>query len=309
MKTEGDLLLHRTIFDICEGVSYIDGCYIKHFSREDDILFEEFRLKELDRAKKRGVPSDEEKIAYLINEEESWTQADENFISEQRDFIKMMIDAKSNLKDRKQIDNQDKNIKSAEDELYTKLLQRHRLVGLTRENYSRKLSEDFNFYRCFYKDKKLSIPVFGDIEDIDLEEHEVKEFREKFEEFVNITGEDSIKNAAISEDFLVEWGIADGDPSKYFGKPVKNLTNLQKKLSNYARIFRETLRRFSDIPEDVMRDPDKLLEFAMSGGEINEETSMETIGKRSSSEAIRRELDKSEGGKFGMKDVINKDVF
>ena len=89
----------RRIFrDIVRGYSstIIDDkeVFVKHLTPHDQVELEEIEERYHQIALKRGVPTEEEMLAYL-KEEGEWTKEDEKVIEDKKFFIQSLSQAKS----------------------------------------------------------------------------------------------------------------------------------------------------------------------------------------------------------------------
>ena len=112
---------YRKVFrDIVQGASEVklDGVnvYIKHLNSVDQVDIDEIRNSYLQKALARGIPSQEDLIESL-NKDGTWTSEDEQKIKRQESFIKQLNRGKTQLVLKSQLDNQNKLIREAEEEL------------------------------------------------------------------------------------------------------------------------------------------------------------------------------------------------
>jgi hypothetical protein len=72
-----DEILRKVLAQITEGYSPVElegqeKAYVKHFGNEDQYRLERFRSEVYDKARKNGLPTEEETLALMI-EEDIWT--------------------------------------------------------------------------------------------------------------------------------------------------------------------------------------------------------------------------------------------
>jgi len=105
----------RKIFrDVVRGYSSTildeDFVYIKHLTPHDQVELEEIEEKYFNAALRRGVPTEEEMLAFL-KEEGDWGDKDEKFIEDKEYFLETLKTAKTKMVIKNQIDKQEKTIK------------------------------------------------------------------------------------------------------------------------------------------------------------------------------------------------------
>ena len=91
----------RKIFrDVVRGFSTTtleeDFVYIKHLTPHDQVELEEIEEKYFNIALRKGVPTEEDMLAYL-KDEGQWTDKDEKFIQDKELFLENLRKAKPSL--------------------------------------------------------------------------------------------------------------------------------------------------------------------------------------------------------------------
>ena len=100
----------RKIFrDVVRGFSTTtleeDFVYIKHLTPHDQVELEEIDEKYFNIALRKGVPTEEDMLAYL-KDEGQWTDKDEKFIQDKELFLENLRKAKTKLVLKSEIDKQ-----------------------------------------------------------------------------------------------------------------------------------------------------------------------------------------------------------
>ena len=100
----------RKIFrDVVRGFSTTtleeDFVYIKHLTPHDQVELEEIEEKYFNIALRKGVPTEEDMLAYL-KDEGQWTDKDEKFIQDKELFLENLRKAKTKLVLKSEIDKQ-----------------------------------------------------------------------------------------------------------------------------------------------------------------------------------------------------------
>ena len=239
--------------------------YVKHLdmtsSTEIDTAYQECYEK----AKKQGLPTEEEQVAYL-NKEKLWTKEEESGLQNQQSLLEGLKLSKSKVFLQAQIDYFKEEIKKEEEKLNKMLSTKAEYMGFTAEAYANKKINEFYIYITVYKDEDFKERFFS------KEEFEFINF-EKFSELVvsynTITkyfNATNLKRVALSTFFLNYFYLCDDNPQIFFGKPVIDLTYHQVELFGYARHFKHMLSEMkAQPPSDYYDDPDKLIEFIEAG--------------------------------------------
>jgi hypothetical protein len=318
-------VLKKAFVDICKGYSKMGSFYIKHPHLPDEIDLEEIRQIEEKRVAERGLPTEKERLDVIINEEGSWTEEDEKYIENQKNFLKSLHEAKKHLYLEKQLKTNKNHIKKAEDDLLAKLSERASLLGTTQESWCDKRVSEMRFLRSFYKDEKLTQRLFDDYYIWEIEDDEMEKYGDLYVKFINLVNEENIKKISIQEFFMNSLVLSEGNFSNFFGKPIFDFTEHQAALSTYGRVFREIFKNTPNIPEDIINDPDKILDYAISqknfdkhkekmkGDNVSMVGATKEDYKRfgmdsSNSIDLREELDKS-GGKITKDEMVKKTHF
>ena len=261
----------RRIFrDIVRGYSstIIDDkeVFVKHLTPHDQVELEEIEERYHQIALKRGVPTEEEMLAYL-KEEGEWTKEDEKVIEDKKFFIQSLSQAKSKMVIKHEIDKQTELIQKEQFELNKKEAQKISLIGSTCEKYAKDRLNDFYMMRSFYLDKTLKKPMFSEDEFNELEDINLKRIILVYNDIFTMFEETSVQYT-ILEDFYSAYLSFAEDSIQFYGKPFCKLTYNQIRLITYTRIFKNIFDTNDNIPESIRKDPTKLLEF---GGSSREE--------------------------------------
>ena len=268
-----DTTRRRRIFrDVVRGYSaaLLDEkfVYIKHLTPHDQVELEEIEEKYFEVAKKRGVPTEKDMLEFL-SEEGQWSESDEKFIKDKQAFLESLKTARKKLVLKKEIDSQDRIIERENTLLVNKQQEKIKLVGNTCEKYAKDRMNDFYMIKSFYKDPNLKQELFGredfdDLEDLSVS-RVVRLYNETFENFT----EENIQYT-ILEDFYNPYLSFAEDSMQFYGKPFCELTYNQIRLIVYSRVFKNIFDYNDNIPESIMKDPAKLLEFGSSSRQERE---------------------------------------
>ena len=260
----------RKIFrDVVRGFSTTtleeDFVYIKHLTPHDQVELEEIEEKYFNIALRKGVPTEEDMLAYL-KDEGQWTDKDEKFIQDKELFLENLRKAKTKLVLKSEIDKQAALIDKEQKLLDDKQIQKIGLIGNTCEKYAKDRLNDFYMIKSFFADDKLQEPLFNQDKFDELDNHDIKKVVYKYNEIFEGFSEESIQYT-ILEDFYNPYLSFAEDSMQFYGKAFCELTYNQIRLIVYTRVFKNIFDMNENIPESIRKDPAKLLEFGSSSKE------------------------------------------
>jgi len=260
----------RKIFrDVVRGFSTTtleeDFVYIKHLTPHDQVELEEIEEKYFNIALRKGVPTEEDMLAYL-KDEGQWTDKDEKFIQDKELFLENLRKAKTKLVLKREIDKQTALIDKEQKLLDDKQIQKIGLIGNTCEKYAKDRLNDFYMIKSFFADDKLQEPLFNQDKFDELDNHDIKKVVYKYNEIFEGFSEENIQYT-ILEDFYNPYLSFAEDSMQFYGKAFCELTYNQIRLIVYTRVFKNIFDMNENIPESIRKDPAKLLEFGSSSKE------------------------------------------
>lgn len=260
----------RKIFrDVVRGFSTTtleeDFVYIKHLTPHDQVELEEIEEKYFNIALRKGVPTEEDMLAYL-KDEGQWTDKDEKFIQDKELFLENLRKAKTKLVLKREIDKQAELIDKEQKLLDDKKIQKIGLIGNTCEKYAKDRLNDFYMIKSFFADDKLQEPLFNEDKFDELDNHDIKKVVYKYNEIFEGFSEENIQYT-ILEDFYNPYLSFAEDSMQFYGKAFCDLTYNQIRLIVYTRVFKNIFDMNENIPESIRKDPAKLLEFGSSSKE------------------------------------------
>ena len=260
----------RKIFrDVVRGFSTAtleeDFVYIKHLTPHDQVELEEIEEKYFNIALRKGVPTEEDMLAYLKNEGQ-WTDKDEKFIQDKELFLENLRKAKTKLVLKSEIDKQAALIDKEQKILDDKQIQKIGLIGNTCEKYAKDRLNDFYMIKSFFADDKLQEPLFNQDKFDELDNHDIKKVVYKYNEIFEGFSEGNIQYT-ILEDFYNPYLSFAEDSVQFYGKAFCDLTYNQIRLIVYTRVFKNIFDMNENIPDSIRKDPAKLLEFGSSSKE------------------------------------------
>lgn len=261
---EKDDYFYRKIFrDVCLGYTEVlvknKNLYVKHLHANDYIAVNEKEEVFLSKAKKRGLPTEEESLKTALDDG-MWTEDDENFLETQQMFLENLQKTKNNLNLKSEKDRHQKIINEEQGKLNKKKNERASLLGNTAEAYASKQINDYFVANCFYTDKSFQKRFLSDEDFNELSYSDIAEYTKVNNLIVSTFCEENMQKIVLEEFFFPFMYISE-KPTELFGKPAIELNNNQLSILTYSRIFRNIFDNNQDIPSKIRKDPAALLDF------------------------------------------------
>ena len=257
-------LFKRVFRDVVRGhsISYYqqERIYVKHLGVNEQVDLDDYRLEHLEAAKKRGIPTEEE-VLTLLNEEGDWTEADEKDIHTKEKFIQQLIENKTGLYLQSQLNQQDKIIAKARNELEEKYNERISLLGNRSEEYAEKRCIDLYIIKSFFKDVNWQNPVFTQSSFDELPSSELAVVSGVYNDIFSKYNDLNFQKMVL-EDFYGPYMQCCDKPIDFFGKPTALLSHYQLRLYSYTMMFKDILESPEEIPFAIRKDPQKLMDWA-----------------------------------------------
>ena len=315
----------KLLKEITEGFSsyYIEEKlrYIKHQSTADLVDFDDVYQMYFDRARNKGLPTEEEIFSDLAKDE-IWTEKDDAEIDSQKFYLESLIKNKKNVVLKGALQQINNQIKEAEEKVLELTQKKASLVSNSCEMYATNRANDFYIVNSFFKDKELSDPMFTQEEYEYMDGAEASKLIKTYNEFHGRFSEENIQKLTLQGFYRIYYAFSE-TASDFFGKPILYLTNIQLYFIMYTRIFKNIFEQNDDIPERIMDDPAALLDFANSS-EAREEMKkkfdgdnaastivgasqedMEELGISPNQGVSLSEAAKKKGGSLDMKDLMD----
>ncbi len=298
--------------EIIEGYSLINTnnfgeIRIKHINNLDVAKTDIKNHFYFEKAVSQGLSKREDKIEYLIKEG-LWSSEKDDEVKRIQNLVKGLNKTKSKLFLQAQIDQIKKEIKQNEEKLYEILAEKESIVGFTAEEYAhRRINEYYMHLSILDKDGKR---MFKENEFDDLEESQVSEIFSIYSQNNEKFQGENLKRISLSDFFTNIFYLSDDNIFNFYGKPIIHLTFYQAELFSYGKYFKSIIQNSEDkIPDHIVEDPEKLIEWAESSKnvkEILEKSSSEGEGGASSIVGATKE-DLAKAGIDQSQDVIDLD--
>lgn len=315
-----DLHLKSTYLEILDGYSLINSknlgiFYYKHQTVRESILIDKQRDVFIRDAILKGIPTSEEREEDLIKNK-IWDKDKNLQIFGLKESLSRLHITKTKVFQTDQIDAVNREILSTEKQLKELEQEKFYILGLTAEILANARVNDFFLKDIFFKDRKLENKLFSNDEFNDLDNDQIKELQGIFESVINNFNDKNIRTLSISSVFLTSFTLSN-NAYEFFGLPILNLTIFQNQLYKWGMYFKHLVTHCeSEIPENVLIDPDKLEEFCSASKNAKDVLDKKSpgsmlVGKNSIGSGDNSTINsliekaKKKGGNLEMGDVFN----
>ena len=274
MQTLDKNKLRLLFIDILKGYSlsyYKDNkLYFKHNTSFDSGEIDHLKQEFIEKAKKNGLPTEDQKEEYLILEN-IWSKENNEKIKKLKSDISTLKQTKSKLFKSDDINELNKQIDDKKLELINLTVERKELLGFTVEDYANKKINEYYMFNSLFKDKDLKDRYFSEQEFDELENKEISEVLSIYNDINKNFVENNLKKIALSSYYLSLFNLCDENAYNLYGKPIIYLTFYQMEVFGYARYFKNALSEAKHKPSDeYYENPDKLIEWLESSKNVEE---------------------------------------
>jgi hypothetical protein len=262
-------VLRQAFLDVCNGYSVADHrgkkIYIKHLSHKEHLMLDDLQESFKKDAINSGIPSEKEKINYLISEG-LWSEKREIEIAQKRRYIQQMNDGKKKMNLPSMLERHIADIKKEEAVLRKWENERYDLIGITCESYASKVVSDYYVLRSFFKDKLLTTPYLTEAEFDEVDDTELISLINIYKAASDICSEQNLKSLAIQDFYTPYFYLCDDNIMSFFGKPICDLSYNQIKLASLSRYFKSIMDGvdLKTLPKKALEDPDELINYITS---------------------------------------------
>jgi hypothetical protein len=256
--------LRSSFVDVCKGFTHVSwqkkSVYIKHFSHFEQFELEKERKVYFDLARSRKIDMREDKIKWL-NREKMWTQEDDKKLIQAKSYAENLRKTRDKAVIKAQIESIQKQLNEAETSYYKLFNKKETLIGLTAESYAEQKMQNAYVALSFYNDNLCKERLFTEKQFKKLDEEEVDELLELYVNYLNSVTSDVLRNISI-RDFFCKYFYLTEDLTKFFGKPIMDLTFNQVNLGEYGLYFKRLLRDY-DVPDKIRENPDEIEKYVI----------------------------------------------
>jgi len=260
--------LRLLFIDILKGysLSYYKSnkLYFKHNTSFDSGEIDHLKQEFIEKAKRNGLPTEDQKEEYLISEN-IWPKENNEKIKKLKSDISVLKQTKSKLFKTNDINELNKQIDEKKLELITLTVERKDLLGFTVEDYANKKVNEYYMFNSLFKDKYLKDRYFSEQEFDELENKDISEILNIYNDINKNFVETNLKKIALSSYYLSLFNLCDENAHNLYGKAIIYLTFYQMEVFGYAKYFKNALSEAKHKPTDeYYEDPDKLIDWLES---------------------------------------------
>ena len=264
MTLADDKVNFRYLFkDIVQGFSEVNfegvPLYVKHLSSLDQVDLEELEELFFNKATKRGLPTEEETLTRL-KEEDMWTAADTTKLTEQEKYVESLQNARKQLFIKHEIEDNIEQTKKAQFKVVQLTAEKYDLIGQTSEKYAKSRVSDHYILKSFYKDEALTEPKYSEEEVDDLSKEELLGVIQGYNKKIFAFTDENIQKI-ILQDFYSPYFPFSDNVMNFYNKPLFELSLNQVKLIVFTRMFKNIFESFPKIPETIKKDPSKIIDY------------------------------------------------
>lgn len=309
----------RILFvDILKGytIAYYKNnkLYFKHNTSIDSGDIDHIKQDFIEKAKNNGLPTEEQKEQYIIAEK-LWSIEKNEEIKKLKSYISNLKTTKSKLFRNEEIKSINEQINDQNFKLINLISERKELLGFTVEDYANKKINEYFMFNSLFKDKDLKYKFFSEEEFDELENRDLSEILEIYNNINKNYIDKNLKKIALSSYYLSLFNLSDENPYYMYGKPIVYLTFYQMEIFGYARYFKNVLSEAKHKPtDDYYEDPDKLIEWLESSKNVeeilskNENNQKKTEGAVATSIVGAKKEDLAKIGKDENKTSLHKEA-
>lgn len=281
----------RILFvDILKGytIAYYKNnkLYFKHNTSIDSGDIDHIKQEFIEKAKKNGLPTEQQKEEYIIKEN-LWSTEKNEEIKKIKSYISGLKQTKSKLFKNDDIAQINKQISEENIKLFTLIAERKDLLGFTVEDYANKKINEYYMFNSLFRDKDLKDKFFSEEEFDELENKDLSEILEIYNNINKNYIDKNLKKIALSSYYLSLFNLSDDNPYYMYGKPIVYLTFYQMEVFGYARYFKNALSEAKHKPPDeYYEDPDKLIDWLESSKNVEEVLSKNENNQKKTEGAI-----------------------
>ena len=241
---------------------------IKHINNSDSAKTDIKNNFYYEKAISDGLPKREEQINYLIKEN-LWSKEKDKEIDRLRDYIAGMNKTKSKLVLQAQIDQLKKEIIQNENDLQKLVHEKESIIGFTAEEYAnRKINE---YYMQISVLRPDGTNMFTEEEFDELDQKYVYEIMGVYNQNIKKFVAENLKRMALADFFTNIFYLCEDNIYNFYGKPIVKLTFYQIELFSFGRYFKSIIQNSEEkVPEHIIEDPEKLIEWAESSKNVKE---------------------------------------
>ena len=281
--------------------------YIKHVNIRDQrylhIFYEKYKKLALD----KGLDLEKDRIAYVL-EEGIWSEEEEMKICSLEKEVENLKNTAKAVFLTSQKENLLSEVHEREKELLELSAQRAEVMGKTAEDYATTRSGDEILRFLLFKDCTLKKNFYTTEQFDELETWEVLKINSLQQDVQKKLNDKTIQEAVLRPFFSMYLSLCE-NAGNFYRKPVTELTIYQLRVVLYGRMFHNIFQYTENIPDNIRKDPEKLIAFSES--QRNKDSNQGGIRDDADASAVfgatQEDMEEIRGGKQGGKTVSLKE--
>ncbi len=244
--------------------------FIKHFSEIDNGEQESYRAKYEELARDKGLQTREDKMQLLLKEG-YWSRDKEIEIEKIKKEISDLELVRRNLIIKRQILQNKQKTSEANSALNTILKEKEEIFGFCLEDFVAKKVNEYTIFNSFFEDKTMQNKLLSEEEFDVLTENELSKLVNCLNSFYINFSHSQIKRICACPFFPSLYNLSGDNAYYFYGKHVVDLTILQVNMFSQGKYFKalvESRGQQGLPPNDVMEDPDKMIEWFEAESEV-----------------------------------------
>tara|TARA_R110000824_G_scaffold18933_1_gene74200 strand:+ start:2136 stop:3122 length:987 start_codon:yes stop_codon:yes gene_type:complete len=294
--------------------------YVKHVSIRDQRYLHKYYEKYRQIALRKGLETEKERVKYVLKEG-IWEEKDDLQIEKLEFEIQNLKRTVRGLFLPSQREAMHKNIEERSKEKLEIQTKRKEVMGQTAEDYASIRSGDEILRFLLFKNIELTKHLYSEEEFGELETWEVAQLQSIQKDVQDRLSDSRIQEAVLRPFFSMYLSLCE-NVYGFYQKPITSLTIYQLRVVLFGRMFYNIFQYTDNIPEDIKRDPQKLMSFSEAqrnkdgnnqGGLRDDadasavfgatKEDMKSLGEDSNTVSLSEEA-KKHGGKLDMKQMM-----
>ena len=244
--------------------------FIKHFSEIDNGEQESYRAKYEELARDKGLQTREDKMQLLLKEG-YWSRDKEIEIEKIKKEISDLELVRRNLIIKRQILQNKQKASEANSALNAILKEKEEIFGFCLEDFVVKKVNEYTIFNSFFEDKTMQNKLLSEEEFDVLTENELSKLVNCLNSFYINFSHSQIKRICACPFFPSLYNLSGDNAYYFYGKHVVDLTILQVNMFSQGKYFKalvESRGQQGLPPNDIMEDPDKMIEWFEAESEV-----------------------------------------
>ena len=263
MKDEFYISLVGEAFDgYTEALLDDKPAYIKHVSLKDQRHLHKFYEKYKTLALSKGLDTEKDRVAYVIKED-IWSHEEDSKIASLKFEIENLKKTQNQLPLPSQREEIGNTVSERSKDLIKLLSDRQEVVGKTAEDYATSRSGDEILRFLLFKDSELTQHLYTEEEFGELETWEIAKINLTQTDVSTRFSDIKIQEAVLRPFFSMYLSLCE-NVGAFYNKPVTSLSIYQLRVVLFGRMFFNIFQNTEDVPDNIKRDPEKLLAFSES---------------------------------------------